>query len=141
MFTLVVMSFVVASCDKSEDEFLLNTYNNGGNNNSEITINVKRDAENGIIEASREVNGLRQDTTITVALGAVNFEITPVDTIKVASAEVIRSNFAEVGEAEVEEYEENGVYFTKTSKSYRDELTGYATVSYTHLTLPTNSLV
>ena len=41
MFTLVVMSFVVASCDKSEDEFLLNTYNNGGNNNSEITINVK----------------------------------------------------------------------------------------------------
>ena len=126
MFTLVVMSFVVASCDKSEDEFLLNTYNNGGNNNSEITINVKRDAENGIIEASREVNGLRQDTTITVALGAVNFEITPVDTIKVASAEVIRSNFAEVGEAEVEEYEENGVYFTKTSKSYRDELTGYA---------------
>ena len=64
MFTLVVMSFVVASCDKSEDEFLLNTYNNGGNNNSEITINVKRDAENGIIEASREVNGLRQDTTI-----------------------------------------------------------------------------
>ena len=56
MFTLVVMSIVVASCDKSEDEFLLNTYNNGGNNNSEITINVKRDAENGIIEASREVN-------------------------------------------------------------------------------------
>ena len=126
MFALVVMSFVAVSCDKSEDEFLLNTYNNGGNNNSEITINVKRDAENGIIEASREVNGLRQDTTITVALGAVNFEITPVDTIKVASAEVIRSNFAEVGEAEVEEYEENGVYFTKTSKSYRDELTGYA---------------
>lgn len=126
MFTLVVMSIVVASCDKSEDEFLLNTYNNGGNNNSEITINVKRDAENGIIEASREVNGLRQDTTITVALGGVNFDITPVDTIKVASAEVIRSNFAEIGEAEVEEYEENGVYFTKTSKSYRDELTGYA---------------
>ena len=126
MFALVVMSIVVASCDKSEDEFLLNTYNNGGNNNSEITINVKRDAENGIIEASREVNGLRQDTTITVALGGVNFDITPVDTIKVASAEVIRSNFAEIGEAEVEEYEENGVYFTKTSKSYRDELTGYA---------------
>lgn len=126
MFTLVVMSIVVASCDKSEEEFLLNTYNNGGNNNSEITINVKRDAENGIIEASREVNGLRQDTTITVALGGVNFDITPVDTIKVASAEVIRSNFAEIGEAEVEEYEENGVYFTKTSKSYRDELTGYA---------------
>ena len=126
MFTLVVMSIVVASCDKSEDEFLLNTYNNGGNNNSEIMINVKRDAENGIIEASREVNGLRQDTTITVALGGVNFDITPVDTIKVASAEVIRSNFAEIGEAEVEEYEENGVYFTKTSKSYRDELTGYA---------------
>ena len=42
MFTLVVMSFVVASCDKSEDEFLLNTYNNGGNNNSEITINEAR---------------------------------------------------------------------------------------------------
>lgn len=126
MFALVVMSFVAVSCDKSEDEFLLNTYNNGGNNNSEITINVKRDAENGIIEASREVNGLRQDTTITVALGAVNFEITPVDTIKVASAEVSRANFAEVGEAEVEEYEENGVYFTKTSKSYLDELTGYA---------------
>ena len=126
MFALVVMSFVAVSCDKSEDEFLLNTYNNGGNNNSEITINVKRDAENGIIEASREVNGLRQDTTITVALGGVNFDITPVDTIKVASAEVIRSNFAEIGEAEVEEYEENGVYFTKTSKSYRDELTGYA---------------
>lgn len=126
MFTLVVMFIFVASCDKSEDEFLLNTYNNGGNNNSEITINVKRDAENGIIEASREVNGLRQDTTITVALGGVNFDITPVDTIKVASAEVIRSNFAEIGEAEVEEYEENGVYFTKTSKSYRDELTGYA---------------
>lgn len=126
MFALVVMFFVAVSCDKSEDEFLLNTYNNGGNNNSEITINVKRDAENGIIEASREVNGLRQDTTITVALGGVNFDITPVDTIKVASAEVIRSNFAEIGEAEVEEYEENGVYFTKTSKSYRDELTGYA---------------
>lgn len=126
MFTLVVMFIFVASCDKSKDEFLLNTYNNGGNNNSEITINVKRDAENGIIEASREVNGLRQDTTITVALGGVNFDITPVDTIKVASAEVIRSNFAEIGEAEVEEYEENGVYFTKTSKSYRDELTGYA---------------
>ena len=40
MFTLVVMSIVVASCDKSEDEFLLNTYNNGGNNKSAMPKTV-----------------------------------------------------------------------------------------------------
>lgn len=122
----VLMSFVVVSCDKSDDMFELNTYGNGGGTtNTEVTINVSRDSENGKIEASREVDGIRQDTVITVALGAVNFDITPVDTIKVASAEVIRSNFAATSDAQTEEYEENGVYFTKTSKSYRDELTGY----------------
>ena len=129
----IVMSFFT-SCDKMEDEYLLNTYNNGGeDNNSEIVINVSRDSENGIIEASRIVNGLQQDTTITVALGAVNFEITPVDTIQVASAEVIRNNFAEVGEGSFEEYDENEVYFTKTTRSYIDELDGYSkeiTISY-----------
>ena len=130
----IVMSSLFASCDKMEDEYLLNTYNNGGeDNNSEIVINVSRDSENGIIEASRIVNGLQQDTTITVALGAVNFEITPVDTIQVASAEVIRNNFAEVGEGSFEEYDENEVYFTKTTRSYIDELDGYSkeiTISY-----------
>ena len=100
----ILMSSLFASCDKMEDEYLLNTYNNGGeDNNSEIVINVSRDSENGIIEASRIVNGLQQDTTITVALGAVEFSITPVDTIQVASAEVIRNNFAEVGEGSFEE--------------------------------------
>ena len=130
----ILMSSLFASCDKMEDEYLLNTYNNGGeDNNSEIVINVSRDSENGIIEASRIVNGLQQDTTITVALGAVNFEITPVDTIQVASAEVIRNNFAEVGEGSFEEYDENEVYFTKTTRSYIDELDGYSkeiTISY-----------
>ena len=130
----IIMSSLVVSCDKMEDEYLLNTYNNGGeDNNSEIVINVSRDSENGIIEASRIVNGLQQDTTITVALGAVNFEITPVDTIQVASAEVIRNNFAEVGEGSFEEYDENEVYFTKTTRSYIDELDGYSkeiTISY-----------
>ncbi len=126
MMTTLAVMVMFASCDKSEDDFLLNTTFNENGNNKEVTIKVKRDAENGIIEASREVNGLRQDTVITVALGAVNFDITPVDTINVAVAEVTRTSFAATGDAQVDNYEENGVYFTKTSKSYRDELTGYA---------------
>ncbi len=129
MFSLVLMmvvSMFVASCNDSMDEFGLNTYGNGGeSNNSEAVISVSRDSENGIITAKRIVNGLQQDTTITVPLGAVDFEITPVDTIEVATAEVFRNNFSAVGEPTIEEYEENGVYFTRTSKSFIDELDGY----------------
>lgn len=121
LMSLVMFAFV--SCDNSMDEFELNTYGNGGTNTStEVMVEVSRDAENGIIEASREVNGLRQDTVITVALGGVNFEINPVDTIEVSSTEVSRGNFAEVGEAQVKEYDENGVFFTETTRSYIDEL-------------------
>ena len=121
------------SCVDTLDEFDLTYTKNGEMNESELTISVTRDSENGIIEASRIVNGLQQDTVITVNLGAVEFEISPVDTIQVASAEVVRSNFAEVGEEKVEDYEENEIFFTKTTRHFVDSLSGYQkdiTISY-----------
>ncbi len=123
--TMFALVFGVMSCDTMEDMYDLNVYN-APTSNGEVVVSVSRDAENGVIEASQNIDGFQRDTVITVALGAVNFEITPVDTIEVASTEVIRNNFTEVGEAQIDEYEENGVYFTKTSRSYIDELTGYA---------------
>ena len=61
------------SCVDTLDEFDLTYTKNGEMNESELTISVTRDSENGIIEASRIVNGLQQDTEITVNLGAVEF--------------------------------------------------------------------
>ncbi len=126
MFT-VVLGVMFSSCEKSEDFFTLDTYAQEGNgSNTAVTINVKRDADNGVIEATRVIDGIRQDTIITVPMGGVSFDITPVDTIAVASAEVTRSNFTAIGDAQTTEFEENGVYFTKTAKNFRDELSGYA---------------
>lgn len=62
-----------------------------------MTITVTRDSENGTVVASKEVNGVVQDTTVVVPLGAVKFDISPLDTIKVTKPEVSSVDFAETG--------------------------------------------
>lgn len=86
------------SCDKALEEFSLNVEpDSGPDTNTEVTITVTRDSENGKVTASKDVNGIRQDTTVIVPLGGVNFEISPLDTIKVNKPEVSSVSFAETG--------------------------------------------
>ena len=131
IITVLALS-LFTSCDKALDEFSLNVEPDGENNNTEVTITVTRDNENGVVTASKDVNGLKQDTTVVVPLGGVKFEISPLDTIQVTKPEVKSLNFTETGTASVD-WQTDGVSYIKTTKTYRHEMTGYLkdiTISY-----------
>ncbi len=135
IIALVVMLAlsVFTSCDSDMEDFSLNVKpNEGGGDNTEVTITVTRDSENGIVVASKEVNGVVQDTTVVVPLGAVKFDISPLETIKVTKPEVSSVDFAETG-SNSNNWEAEGVSYTKTVRTYRHQLSGYLkdiTISY-----------
>ena len=135
IIALVVMLAlsVFTSCDSDMEDFSLNVKpNEGGGDNTEVTITVTRDSENGTVVASKEVNGVVQDTTVVVPLGAVKFDISPLDTIKVTKPEVSSVDFAETG-SNSNNWEAEGVSYTKTVRTYRHQLSGYLkdiTISY-----------
>lgn len=132
-FAIMLTLAMFTSCDKALEEFSLNVEpDSGPDTNTEVTITVTRDSENGKVTASKDVNGIRQDTTVIVPLGGVNFEISPLDTIKVNKPEVSSVSFAETG-SNSGNWEAEGVSYTKTVKTYRHEMTGYLkdiTISY-----------
>lgn len=132
LFIFVCIALFFASCDMTKSEFALRS-SGGESVVDNVIYNVTRNNENGIINAYREVNGVREDTTVVIPLGAVEFTITPVDTIIVGTPSVTRYNFAEVGQAIEETYEQDGVSYTKTTQVYKDTLSGYAkdiTITY-----------
>lgn len=126
---LLVGAGVVTSCDKYEDMYDLDIKptNNGDDNNSEKEVTVIRDSENGTAVVKEVINGVERDTTVVVALGAVNFSITPLDTVAVAIPEVLSESFEETTDKDnnTEYWEENGVFYTKTTKTYTHTLNCY----------------
>ncbi len=135
---VVAWSFLFTSCDKALDEFDLKvTPSSSGDTNTEVTITVTRDSENGIVTATKEMNGFMIDTTVVVPLGGVNFSISPLDTIKVETPEVSSQSFTETGNNAVE-WSEGDIKYVKTTKTYRHQLTGYLkdiTISYLDATM------
>lgn len=97
----------------------------GGGDNTEITVTVTRDGDNGIINATKTENGVKKDTTIIVPLGGVNFTISPLDTVNVANSEVSQVSFTQPSADNVDEWNEKGVYFKKTTKVYTQVLSYY----------------
>ena len=136
---MLTFAFMFASCDKALDEWALDIEPMGGGSSSEteVIITVTRDNENGIVTATRDDNGITRDTTVVVPLGGVNFSISPLDTIWVASPEVKSNSFAETGTNQ-NSWEVDGVSYTQTTRTYRHELTGYIkdiTISYLDATM------
>ena len=135
---MLTFAFLFASCDKALDEFAVQIEpTGGGSSSSEVVITVTRDNENGIVTATRDDNGITRDTTVVVPLGGVNFSISPLDTIWVASPEVESISFAETGITS-NNWVVDGVSYTQTTKTYRHELTGYVkdiTISYLDATM------
>lgn len=133
---LALMMF--SSCDSALEEFDLKVTPNGGEDtNTEVVITVTRDNENGIVTATKDENGIKKDTTVVVPLGGVNFEISPLDTIQVSKPEVNSLSFTETGSVSID-YADGDISFTKTTKNYRHEMTGYLkdiTISYVDATM------
>ncbi len=132
MFIMALALGLFTSCDEAIDTFGLDIDPDSGGSNTEVTITVSRDNENGTVTASKDVDGVRVDTTVIVPLGGINFEISPLDTIEVTSPEVSSVSFAETG-SNSSNWEAEGVSYTKTVKTYRHEMTGYLkdiTISY-----------
>lgn len=73
-FAIMLTLAMFTSCDKALEEFSLNVEpDSGPDTNTEVTITVTRDSENGKVTASKDVNGIRQDTTVIVPLGGCKF--------------------------------------------------------------------
>lgn len=135
LFAMLALMF--SSCDSSLEEFSLDVDPDGEDSNTEVTITVTRDSENGIVTATKDENGIKKDTTVVVPLGGVKFEISPLDTIEVTKPEVKSLNFSESGTSSVD-WEADGVSYVKTTKNYRHEMTGYLkdiTISYVDATM------
>ncbi len=131
-FVMMLTLAMFTSCDKTLEEFSLDVKPSGNTTNTEVSISVTRDNENGKVTATKNVNGIQQDTTVIVPLGGVNFEISPLDTIKVSKPEVLSVNFGATG-SNSSNWEAEGITYTKTVKTYSHEMTGYwknITISY-----------
>ena len=134
---IVLMAMVslvsFTSCEDGVlDEINYSVKSNGGTvipgTNTEIKTAITRDGENGTIKAEQWEDGVFvKDTTVVVALGGVNFNINPNDTTSVVNPTVEHVAF-ELSAPETSSYDENGVYYTKTTRKFVDKFDKYTKV-------------
>ncbi len=129
---IVIMAMVsmvlFVSCDKNLEDLEIKSKSNGVVVTSGVEITITRNAENGIIKAEKWENGVMVDsTTVAVPLGGVNFNINPNDTTSVVVPSVEHVAF-ELGNAETTTYNEDGVYYTKTTRKFVDKFDKYTKV-------------
>jgi len=130
MKNLVIMLIgmvVFTACNDKTDDWNVETKPAGIiNNNTEITVKtVDRDENNGTAVVEKVVNGVAVDTTVVVPLGGVSFKIDAKDTIQVTDVDVTSSSFEMNGAPVADNYQTDGVYYTKTVKKYLHTLNKY----------------
>ena len=125
MFIIVVVaSFGFVACDDTLDEMNYQVKPNNGGTTTDVKTTITREGEYGKIVAEQTVNGVKRDTTVTVYLGKVDFKVSANDTVVVANPTVEHNNF-EVAPATTSEYTTDGVYYTKTVKTFVDSYDKY----------------
>ncbi|MBQ8677148.1 MAG: hypothetical protein IJ529_01610 [Alphaproteobacteria bacterium] len=130
MKNVVIMLMVVigfTACDDQHDEWMVETKPAAVvNTNTEVMVkSVERDENNGTATIEKVVDGVAMDTTITVPLGGVSFHIDAKDTILVSDVDVVSNSFEQNGKTSTENYETDGVYYTKSAKKYLHTLNKY----------------
>ena len=129
---LAAISMVFVSCDDTMEEIEYTVKNNGGvvipGTDTEIKTTITRDGDNGTIKAEMFEDGtFVKDTTVVVNLGGVNFNINPNDTTSVVNPTVEHVAF-ELSAPETSNYNEGGVYYTKTTRKFVDKFDKYTKV-------------
>lgn len=127
MMIMAICAIAITSCSKDDSLLGITTKPSGGgdDNNTEVTVTITRDNENGTVVAEKIENGVKKDTTVVVPLGGVSFTISPLDTIPASSAEVNEKSFSMIGDPASTPWDDKGVYYTKTIKKYQQVLDGY----------------
>ncbi len=136
LMTVVIMAMVsmvlFVSCDKNLEDWEIKSKSNGGvvipGTDTEIKTTITRDAENGIVKAEMFEDGqFVKDTTVVVPLGGVNFNINPNDTTSVVNPSIEHVAF-ELSAPKTSNYDENGVFFTKTTREFVDKFDKYSKI-------------
>ncbi len=122
VFSTVVMGFT--SCNQDDDAFAAITKSKPASvENFDITTD--RDAQNGTATIVESIDGVtKRDTTVTIPLGNVQFSIDKIDTVFVTNNNLEHVSF-KLDEPSTENYETNGVYYTRTTRKFIDKYDKY----------------
>ncbi len=125
MFVILVSSVAIVSCDQTDDviNYSMKPVKDGGTT-TDVTTTITREGDYGKIVAERTVNGVKQDTTVTVYLGKVEFNVSANDTVVVANNSVSHNSF-NLASASVDNYETDGVFYTKSTRNFTDTYDKY----------------